>query len=76
MQDTFSLNIDMYQRCVSHSKYTPDNVPSGRFELANNCFGVSASHFSQTLVIIKFPMSPYLPTGLVKVSEFQNVLMK
>ena len=64
MQDAFSLNLDMYQRCVSHSKYIPDIVPSGRFELGNNCFGMSASHSFTNFSYDKVPNVPISTNGL------------
>ena len=53
----------MYQRCVSHSKYTPDIVPSGRFELANNCFGLSAYHSFTNFNHNKVPNVPISTNG-------------
>ena len=53
----------MYQRCVSHSKYTPDIVPSGIFELGNYCFGQYVSHSFTNFSYDKVPNVPISTNG-------------
>ena len=59
------------------SEYIPDIVPSGRFELGNYFFGLSASHSFTNFSHNKVPNVPIsIPTGLVACLDARCIYSK